>query len=250
MSAIRKVIQRSLHLINSSNNIWLQNGSFLCCVFNLNVIKDHCRPFSDGSRNNCGSGEPNIEQVQEGPSTSIMERTKMAEPSLESEEDTTEEDWLVRLIKEEKVFLIQPDFKWGKGRFLSKAVSNRLGEAEALIHSISKWKVKDKQIEPIHELNPKFFFGTGKLQELKNKVGNLKHTQDITSVFVNTGKLSGKQTSSLEDAFGCTVFDRYRVVLEIFKERARTKEAKMQVRLAGLQYQRLEEMRKCSKCLF
>ena len=236
MSAIRKVIKRSFHLIHSRNNIWIQNGSFLCWVSNLNIIKDHRRAFSDGLRNNSSSDQPKIEQGQEGPTT--MERTKTAEP-VDFEEDTTEEDWLMRLIKEERVFLIQPDFKWGKGRFLSKAINNRLGEAEALIHSISKWKVKDKQIEPIHELNPKFFFGTGKLLELKNKVGNLKHTQDITSVFVNTSKLSGKQTSSLEDAFGCTVFDRYRVVLEIFKERARTKEAKMQVRLAGLQYQRL-----------
>lgn len=242
MSAMQKVLQRSLPFLHSRNNIRIQNGSFLCSVLDLSIIKDHGRAFSERSRNNSGSDEDKIEQQEQaGPPTLMVGPTKTAE-SLGLEEETTEEDWLMRLIKEERVFLIQPDFKWGKGRFLSKAVNNRLGEAEALVHSISKWKVKDKQIEPIHELNPKFFFGTGKVQELKNKVGNLKHTQDVTSVFVNTGKLSGKQTSSLEGAFGCTVFDRYRVVLEIFKERARTKEAKMQVRLAGLQYQRLQEI--------
>ena len=146
------------------------------------------------------------------------------------------EDGIVKAKVQERILVLQPDFKWGKGRFLSKTLKHRLDEAEALAHSITNWNVEGKQIESLHDRNSKHFFGSGKLKDLQSEVGRLKHENDLTAVFINTGKLSRRQTNGLEMAFGCRVYDRYRVVLEIFKERARTKEAKLQVKLAELQY--------------
>ena len=173
-------------------------------------------------------------------STKVGEQNELV--SLESEADhmglfsELYQDELKPLTIKERVLVLQPDFKWGRRRFLSKAIQNRLDEAESLVHSISNWEVHEKLIEPLHDLNSKYFFGTGKLKVLKNKVASLKETSDLSAVFINTGKLSKKQTSILENTFGCRVYDRYRIVLEIFKERARTKEAKLQVKLAELQY--------------
>ena len=138
----------------------------------------------------------------------------------------------------ERVLVLQPDFKWGRGRFLSKTVQHRADEAEALVHSISNWEVHEKLIEPLHALNSKHFFGTGKMKVLQKRVATSKEMNNLSAVFINTGKLSRKQTSILESMFDCRVYDRYRIVLEIFKERAKTKEAKLQVKLAELQYHR------------
>ena len=136
----------------------------------------------------------------------------------------------------ERMLVLQPDFKWGRGRFLSKTVQHRVDEAESLVQSISNWEVHGKMIEPLHDLNSKHFFGTGKLKILQHKIAGLKKMNYISAVFINTGKLSKTQTNILENTFGCRVYDRYRIVLEIFKKRARTKEAKLQVKMAELQY--------------
>ena len=180
-----------------------------------------------------GNGEENSEVGQHDEGTNLGSEIEITE--LDSE---ISEDGLKTPNIQERILIMQPDFKWGKGRFLTKNVEHRVEEAEALVHSVSNWKVLEKQIESLHDLNSKHFFGSGKLKELQNKVAQLKETNDLTAVFINTSKLSKKQTNILEDAFNCHVYDRYRIVLEIFKERAKTKEAKLQVKLAELQYKK------------
>ncbi|KAB2674358.1 MAG: GTPase HflX [Verrucomicrobia bacterium] len=49
-------------------------------------------------------------------------------------------------------------------------------------------------------------------------------------------ELSGAQTRNLEEIFGCKILDRTALILEIFAHRARTREGKLQVELARLQY--------------
>ena len=140
--------------------------------------------------------------------------------------------------KKEKVYIIQPNFKWGKGRFTTKLTDCRLAEAKALVESIQSWGVYDGCVESVHEVNPKLFFGSGKVLELSEQIRTLINENNVTMVFLNTEKLSSRQIGELEAALGCKVFDRYRVVLELFKERASTKEAKLQVQLAEIQYLR------------
>jgi len=140
--------------------------------------------------------------------------------------------------KKERAFIIQPNFKWGKERYVTKLADCRLAEAKALVESIHSWDVFDSCIESVHELNPKLFFGSGKVIELSEQIRTMINENNVTMVFLNTGKLSARQIGELEAALGCKVFDRYRVVLELFKERASTKEAKLQVQLAEIQYLR------------
>ena len=140
--------------------------------------------------------------------------------------------------KKEKAFIIQPNFKWGKERYFTKLAHSRLEEAKALVESIHSWDVFDSCIESVHELNPKLFFGSGKVIELSEKIRTMINKNNVTMVFLNTGKLSARQIGELEASLGCKVFDRYRVVLELFKERASTKEAKLQVQLAEIHYLR------------
>ena len=80
-------------------------------------------------------------------------------------------------------------------------------------------------------VNNAFYVGTGKVDEIKESVVRLN--ADMV-VFDET--LSPMQLRNLTEAFNIPVFDRTSLILKIFAERAKTKEAKLQVELANLQY--------------
>lgn len=75
------------------------------------------------------------------------------------------------------------------------------------------------------------YIGTGKVSEVKETAAILE--ADLL-VFDNT--LTPTQLRNLQSELELPIFDRTYLILEIFKERARTKEAKLQVELASLQY--------------
>ena len=76
-----------------------------------------------------------------------------------------------------------------------------------------------------------YFIGKGKAEELRDEV---KMTGADLVVFDND--LSPAQGKNLEDLIGKRVLDRSELILDIFADRARTREAKLQVELAQLQY--------------
>ncbi len=63
-------------------------------------------------------------------------------------------------------------------------------------------------------------------------------TEQAIDVAVIDGALSPVQQRNLERTWGCKVIDRTALILEIFADRARTREGRMQVELAALTYQR------------
>ena len=77
----------------------------------------------------------------------------------------------------------------------------------------------------------KFFIGSGKVDEIRQSVG--AHHADI--VIFNHG-LSPAQERNLEQTLRCRVLDRVGLILDIFSQRARTYEGKLQVELAQLQH--------------
>lgn len=79
--------------------------------------------------------------------------------------------------------------------------------------------------------DPAYFVGKGKAEELRDEV---KMTGADLVVFDND--LSPAQGKNLEDLIGKRVLDRSELILDIFADRARTREAKLQVELAQLQY--------------
>lgn len=80
--------------------------------------------------------------------------------------------------------------------------------------------------------HPKFFVGPGKLDEIKAAV----RSTGAEVVLFNHG-LSPSQERNVERAVECRVLDRTGLILDIFAQRARTHEGKLQVELAQLQYQ-------------
>lgn len=133
-----------------------------------------------------------------------------------------------------RLLVIQPEFKSGPVEKPYVPSSFKLEEAVALVEAISGWEVQDQRIEAIRQIHNKYLFGTGKTKELTSYVCSLKDS--ITGVFINTLMLTPLQHRCLTKEFGKEVFDRFGIVLRIFKERAHTREAKLQVQLAEIPY--------------
>lgn len=79
--------------------------------------------------------------------------------------------------------------------------------------------------------NPATYLGKGKIDELRERIA----AEDVTLVLFDD-ELSPTQGKNIEDATGCRVMDRAEVILDIFATRARSREARMQVELAQLEY--------------
>ena len=110
-------------------------------------------------------------------------------------------------------------------------LDQRLDEIRALIESAG-YRLKDVFIQRRPAPDPKFFVGKGKFEELKKAV---KEANVEVAVFAGT--LRPNQHHELEKALRVQCFDRLRVILEIFAQRAHGREAKLQVELAMLQYE-------------
>jgi GTP-binding protein HflX len=78
---------------------------------------------------------------------------------------------------------------------------------------------------------PRYFIGEGKARELKDLVSRAD-----ANLVIFDDELSPAQGKNLEDLLGVRVMDRPELILDIFATRARTREAKMQVELAQLEY--------------
>lgn len=81
------------------------------------------------------------------------------------------------------------------------------------------------------EVDPRTFIGKGKLHELKRLVEEL----DITTVIFNQN-LSPSQVSNIQEEIDVKVLDRMQLILDIFAMRANSKEGRLQVELAQLNY--------------
>lgn len=92
--------------------------------------------------------------------------------------------------------------------------------------------VVDRLVQKLDHPDRATYFGKGKVEELRLSV--LDHDADM--VIVND-ELSPSQIRNLEKAVETKIIDRTGLILEIFANRARTHEAKLQVQLAKLQYQ-------------
>lgn len=77
----------------------------------------------------------------------------------------------------------------------------------------------------------KYFVGQGKVDEIKARVSEFK-----TSVVIFNHPLSPAQERNLERELSCRVLDRVGLILDIFAQRARSHEGKLQVELAQLQH--------------
>lgn len=86
-------------------------------------------------------------------------------------------------------------------------------------------------VQNLKEINSAFYVGSGKLEEIKDKINEL---QPDLVVFNN--ELSPSQLKNLELKLDIQILDRTSIILNIFALRAKTNEAKMQVEIAKLRY--------------
>jgi GTP-binding protein HflX len=93
-------------------------------------------------------------------------------------------------------------------------------------------------IHPLRAMRPSTLLGEGQVGMAKEAV----ERHGVTVVVVDAS-LSPVQQRNLERAWGCKVIDRTGLILEIFGERAATKEGALQVELAHLEYQRTRLVR-------
>jgi GTP-binding protein HflX len=92
-------------------------------------------------------------------------------------------------------------------------------------------EVAGKIVQARSQIHPAYFFGKGKLDEIKLTLKN----EAVDALLVDN-QLSPKQTQNLEKILECEVLDRTQVILEIFAKNARTREAKLQIGLAQAEY--------------
>ncbi len=110
------------------------------------------------------------------------------------------------------------------------ASDESLDELEALLETAGG-VCTAKMLQNRHTPDPHSFIGEGKAEELKTL---LENTDANMVVFDND--LSPSQIRALEELTGATVLDRSALILDIFAQRAKTAEGRLQVELAQYQY--------------
>ena len=117
-------------------------------------------------------------------------------------------------------------------RYRQRSVTARLEEVVGLAKAIDL-EVVDAIPAPIAEIRPATLIGKGKIEEIQAVCENA-HVELV----ICDGQLSPVQQRNLEKAWNVKVLDRTGLILEIFGERARTAEGRLQVELAHLSYQK------------
>ena len=135
-------------------------------------------------------------------------------------------------VKKDKtsVWVLQPKFKVDL-RDINSLSS--IDEANALAKALPLVKIIGSTIVPLERLRPKEFFGTGKVSELAVTF----KAEKVDLVIINS-QISPVQQRNLEKKWQVKILDRTALILEIFSDRAVTKEGVIQVEMAALTYQR------------
>ena len=110
------------------------------------------------------------------------------------------------------------------------ATDETLEDLEALLETAGGFCVA-KVLQNRHTPDPHSFIGEGKAKEVQMLA---EATEANMIVFDN--ELSPGNIRALEEITGCTVLDRSALILDIFAQRAKTREGRLQVELAQYQY--------------
>lgn len=140
-------------------------------------------------------------------------------------------DHLPRLTR---AWVLHPDIPNTRRRDPAMA----LEEAVSLAHALPGLEVLGSDVVRLTRPHPGTLFGKGKLQELKALVA----AREVELVLVD-GPVTPVQQRNLETEFGVKLLDRTGLILEIFSDRAATREGVLQVEMAALSYQRTRLVR-------
>ena len=133
-----------------------------------------------------------------------------------------------------RAFVIHPEIQGAGGRDPDAA----LAEGVALANALPEIEVVGEQVVRLREARPSSLFGTGKLAEL----GAMFEASEVDLVLID-GPVTPVQQRNLERDWKVKLLDRTGLILEIFSDRARTREGVLQVEMAALSYQRTRLVR-------
>jgi GTP-binding protein HflX len=108
----------------------------------------------------------------------------------------------------------------------------------ALAAALPELDVQGSEVVRLARVAPGTLLGSGKVQELKDRF-----KADHIDLVIVDGTVSPVQQRNLEKEWGVKLLDRTSLILEIFADRARTREGVLQVELAALSYQRTRLVR-------
>lgn len=134
-----------------------------------------------------------------------------------------------------RAWVLHPDIQNIAGR---RDPNLRLAEAVSLAVALPGLEVVGSDVVRLPKAQAGQLFGSGKIDELRT----LFETEEIDLVLID-GPVSPVQQRNLEKAWGVKLLDRTGLILEIFSDRARTREGVLQVEMAALSYQRTRLVR-------
>ena len=134
-----------------------------------------------------------------------------------------------------RAWVIHPDIKSDRDR---REANDALAEAIALGEALPNLDVEGGTVVSLPKVHAGMLFGKGKIEELRVMFKD----NDIELVLVD-GPVTPVQQRNLEKAWGVKLLDRTGLILEIFSDRARTREGVLQVEMAHLAYQRTRLVR-------
>ena len=131
--------------------------------------------------------------------------------------------------------VLHPDIQGARS---ARAPEAALAEAEALARALPDLDVLWSNVVRLPRAQPGMLFGTGKIDELK-----ARFKADEVGLVLVDGPVTPVQQRNLERAWGLKLLDRTGLILEIFADRAQTREGVLQVELAALSYQKTRLVR-------
>ncbi|MBL9046977.1 MAG: GTPase HflX [Tabrizicola sp.] len=134
-----------------------------------------------------------------------------------------------------RAYVIHPALKSAASRRLPE---HGLAEAVALAAALPELDVLGADVVRLSRIAPGTLLGSGKVAELKERF-----KADRIDLVLVDGQVSPVQQRNLEKEWGVKLLDRTSLILEIFADRARTREGVLQVELAALSYQRTRLVR-------
>ena len=134
-----------------------------------------------------------------------------------------------------RAWVLHPELKTVSGRRDPVAA---LAEATSLARALPELDVVGATVVGLKKLLPGTLFGSGKLTELKG----IFEEHNVELVLLD-GHVTPVQQRNLEKKWGVKLLDRTALILEIFSDRASTREGVLQVEMAALGYQRTRLVR-------
>ncbi|WP_294928031.1 GTPase HflX [uncultured Paracoccus sp.] len=138
-----------------------------------------------------------------------------------------------------RAYVLHPDLGNARTR---RSADLALEEAVALAHALPAITVEGAEVVRLRNPDAGMLFSSGKRREIAQNLAAAADGEGVDLVLID-GPVTPVQQRNLERDWGVKILDRTALILEIFADRAQTREGVLQVELAALAYQRTRLVR-------